>query len=67
MITSAKLNAAIDNAIDIAWTPGFDGETPILRYVLQYCLLANGKRISSLEAFLLQCYGLLFRSISFVL
>jgi hypothetical protein len=43
LITSAALNAAVDNAVDIKWTPGFDGNTPILRYVLQCCLLSYGK------------------------
>ncbi|CAH1794891.1 unnamed protein product [Owenia fusiformis] len=35
-ITSVKLNSDNAKAVDVSWAPGFDGNSPIQKYIIQY-------------------------------
>jgi hypothetical protein len=43
VITSLQLSGTTINAVDITWTPGFDGNSPLIRFFLQYRLINIGK------------------------
>jgi len=42
VITSVELSSSSSNAVDISWTPGFDGNSPILRFTVDFRIIVTG-------------------------
>jgi len=42
VITSAELSSSSLNAVDLAWTPGFDGNSPVLRFTIDFRIIVMG-------------------------
>ena len=41
-VTNVMLNEEDIKAVDVSWSPGFDGNSPILHYVMQYRMVPPG-------------------------
>lgn len=53
MITSVALNAESDRAVDVAWSPGFDGNSPVKKFIVQFRLVPSGQSVLLLFASIL--------------
>ena len=42
VITSVGLSTVSTNAVDVSWTPGFDGNSPVLRFAIDFRLIVTG-------------------------
>ena len=42
VITSVELSSTTSNAVDITWTPGFNGNSPILRFTIDFRIIVVG-------------------------
>ena len=43
LITSVILSSSTRNAVDVTWTPGYDGNSPILRFTIALRDIVIGK------------------------
>ena len=50
-ITSVALSSSVANAVDVEWTPSYDGNTPVLRFTIDF------RRIVVGELLLLASFG----------
>ena len=41
-VTSVSLSSDLRRAVEVAWQPGYDGKSPISRFIVQYRLLPPG-------------------------
>ena len=42
-VTSVKLSTDSRREVNVAWQPGYDGKSPISRFIVQYRLLPPGQ------------------------
>jgi hypothetical protein len=44
-VTNVALNKIDSKAVDVSWSPGFDGNSPILNYIMQRRMKPPGRYI----------------------
>ena len=42
VLTSVELSTSSTNAVDVAWTPGYDGNSPVLRFTIDLRVVVVG-------------------------
>ena len=48
LITSVELSSTSPNAVDITWTPGFDGNSLLLRFTIDFRRVVIGMSLVSM-------------------
>lgn len=59
-VKAARLDTATQRAVNVSWTPGFDGNSPILKFIIQK------RELPELGTFLLPVFLVIFKHCFYV-